>query len=192
MKYISPFLIALLFLIACQPDTTKTPTEKASLFSNTQNEIELAEKRLSPVRKAAGLVGNTVVKVDYSSPQVNDRIIWGGLVPYEEVWRTGANEATVISFEKAVLIEDQKLAAGKYSIYSIPGEKKWTIIFNYIWEQWGTEYNEAQDALRITVSPQNLNSFVEGLEIDVDEPGLLIRWEKLQIPVKLAPAPEET
>jgi hypothetical protein len=130
------------------------------------------------------------IVIEYGRPKVNDREIWGGLVPYDKVWRTGADEATTISFGKDVLIEGQKLAAGKYGLFTIPGKEKWTIIFNKVPEQWGAfKYDESQDALRVEVKPET-NEMVEEMTFTISPPNVVLEWEKLKIPFKVAVASE--
>ena len=87
-------------------------------------------KRPSPPATATGTVNGATITIDYSSPAVKGRKIWGGLVPYDKVWRAGANEATLFTTSKDILVEGKKLPAGKYSLYAIPGEKDWVIVFN--------------------------------------------------------------
>jgi hypothetical protein len=136
------------------------------------------------------VVGLTEVKIDYGRPGVKGRTIWGELVPYNKVWRAGANEATIISFSSDVLIEGQKLSAGKYSFFAIPAKEEWTLIFNKVAEQWGAyEYNEAEDALRITVKPQS-NGFQEWLTYSITKTGdksavVNLEWEKVKVPFKV-------
>jgi Protein of unknown function (DUF2911) len=93
--------------------------------------------------------------ITYSRPNVKDRKIFGGLQPFGEVWRTGANTATTITFTENVIIEGHKVAAGKYGLFSISGEDEWTIILNKTWDQWGAyTYKQADDLLRFTVKPE--------------------------------------
>lgn len=141
--------------------------------------------RPSPPATATGKIGETTVTIEYSSPAVKNRNIWGALVPYGKVWRAGANEATTIEFSQDVLIEGRYLAKGKYSLYTIPGEKQWTVIFNKAVGQWGTEYDERHDALRVNVKPRKLNHVQERLAYHVVRNGILMRWEKLELPVKV-------
>ena len=148
--------------------------------------------RVSPKASVMQVVGLTEVKINYSRPGVKKRTIWGELVPYNKVWRAGANEATVISFDSDVLIEGKKLPAGKYSFFAIPTKDEWTLIFNKVSEQWGAfEYNEAEDALRITIKPKG-NGFQEWLtysftDYDVKSQSAVINleWEKLKVPFKV-------
>ncbi|PKV75214.1 DUF2911 domain-containing protein [Pontibacter ramchanderi] len=141
--------------------------------------------RPSPPATASGKIGETLVTIDYSSPAVKNRKIWGELVPFGRVWRAGANEATTIEFSQDVLIEGRHLAKGKYSLYTIPGETNWIVIFNKATGQWGTEYDERQDALRVTVKPRKSNKMHEQLTYYVVRNGILMRWENLELPVKI-------
>jgi hypothetical protein len=117
-------------------------------------------KRPSPPGVAEGKIGSVDVKVDYSRPSVKGRKIFGGLEKHDEVWRTGANEATLITFSKDVKIEGKDLPAGTYTLWSIPGEKEWTVIFNSATEidgrgVWGTQYKKIsdKDVLSVKVKP---------------------------------------
>ncbi|MGE5108655.1 MAG: DUF2911 domain-containing protein, partial [Sphingobacteriales bacterium] len=94
-------------------------------------------KRQSPPATATGKVKGATITINYSSPSVKGRKIWGDLVPYDKVWRAGANEATIFETDKDIKVEGKALAKGKYSLYAIPGEKEWTIIFNSATGQWG-------------------------------------------------------
>jgi hypothetical protein len=116
---------------------------------------------------------------------VRGREIWGKLVPYGQVWRTGANDATTIKFSKAVKINGKELAAGEYALFTIPAEGEWTIIFNKTAKQWGAyEYKEADDALRVKATAQ-ANAMTEQLAIKVEATGAKaqvgILWEKLKV-----------
>lgn len=152
-----------------------------------------AKPKASPATTASGKIGDVDVTVNYSSPAVKGRQVWGGLVPYDKVWRAGANEATLVTFDKDVMVEGQKLPAGKYSLYAIPGEKEWTMIFNKQTGQWGTQYDEGQDALRVKVKPVAAQESSERLTYEVKEKAknngmLTLNWEKLQVPVSIRPA----
>lgn len=141
--------------------------------------------RPSPPATASGKIGETQVIIEYSSPAVKNRNIWGELVPYGKVWRAGANEATTVEFSQDVQIEGRHLAKGKYSLYTIPGESNWTVIFNKATGQWGTEYDERQDALRVNVKPRSAGKMHERLSYHVARNGILMRWENLELPVKI-------
>lgn len=137
-------------------------------------------KRPSPPAKAEGTIGGAKVVIDYSTPSVKGRKIFGGLEQYGKVWRTGANEATIFEVDKDVKIEGKDLPKGKYSLYSIPGEKEWVVIFNKTWNQWGTEYSEAADALRVTVKTEKTTKLVEQLNISIEGNKVVVKWENSQ------------
>jgi hypothetical protein len=145
----------------------------------------------SPPASANAKIGTTDVSVKYSSPAVKGRKIWGELVPYGQVWRTGANEATTITFSKDVTVEGQKLKAGTYALFTQPGDKEWTIIFNKTAKQWGAfKYDQAQDALRVKVKPMAAKTTNERMKIDVQPKGktagvITIMWENLAVPINV-------
>lgn len=109
-----------------------------------------SEPRPSPNASVSQTIGTTVVEITYGRPGIKGREIFGGLVPYNQVWRTGANESTAITFSDDVAIEGKSLEAGTYSLYTVPGNDEWTIIINSKLS-WGTQYDESQDVLRVTV-----------------------------------------
>ena len=145
-----------------------------------------SEPKPSPAATATGKIGTTDVTVNYSSPAVKGRTIWGGLEPYGKVWRAGANEATTVEFSKPVKVEGKALPAGKYSFFLIPTEKQWTVIFNKEPKQWGAyKYDQKLDALRVMVTPRKSAALAERLAYDVTPKGLTMRWEKLEVPVAI-------
>lgn len=142
--------------------------------------------RLSKNGKTQGVVDGVEITVEYGRPSVKGRKIWGGLVPFDRVWRTGADEATTITLAADASIEGQALAAGMYSFFTVPSEGEWTVIFNEVSEQWGAfNYEEAKDVLRVTVTPQ-ASEFVESLEFQMDESDLILRWGELAVPIQIA------
>jgi hypothetical protein len=148
-------------------------------------------KRPSPPATATGKVNGATITIDYSSPAVKGRKIWGELVPYDKVWRTGANEATLFKTDKEIKIEGKSLPAGTYSLYTIPGEKEWVFIFNSQTGQWGVKENEettedpAKDVLRVTVKPEKSATFNERMKFDVGKNGFSLLWENLKVPVSV-------
>jgi len=140
-------------------------------------------KRPSPPAKAtATLARGTVITIDYSQPSLKGRKIGTEIVPYGEIWRTGANEATVFEVSKDVFINGQPLAAGKYGLYSLPNENEWVIIFNKTWNQWGTKYDQAADALRIKVTPGNVDASTEKMTFQVANDGKVsLLWGNLSV-----------
>ncbi len=160
----------------------------AFVFTTSAAIAQDQKPKASPAATATGKVGGATVTVNYSSPSVKGRTIWGELVPYGEVWRSGANEATTVTFDKNVMVEGKPLAAGTYSFYTIPTEDKWTVIFNKTAKQWGTQYDQKQDALRVSVTPKTAPTMSERLKYDVTKDGLLLSWENLVVPVKITAA----
>ena len=139
--------------------------------------------RPSPPAKVSETIGNATVTIDYSQPAVKERKIWGGLVPYGKVWRTGANEATTFEVSQDVQIEGQTLPAGKYALFTIPGEEEWTIIFNKEPNQWGSmNYDETKDALRVNVKPETSEEMHERLTFEIENDGEVeLMWENLEV-----------
>jgi len=139
--------------------------------------------------KTEGTIDGVGVVLEYGRPNVKGRTIWGGLVPYGKVWRTGANEATTITFSADVTVEGEKLAAGTYGLFTLPGKDEWVVIFNKVANQWGAfEYDAGQDALRVTVAPQASEENVEAMDFVIDGSSVVLRWEKLTVPFKVAKA----
>jgi len=136
-------------------------------------------------------IGITDVTINYHRPLVNGRKVWGGLVPYGQVWRAGANENTIIEFSTPVTVEGQPLAAGRYGLHMLPGENEWTVIFSKNSTSWGSfTYDQAEDALRVTVNPQ-ATEMHEALAYDFDDlkgdsAVATLRWEKVAVPFKVA------
>ncbi|HEY0177348.1 MAG TPA: DUF2911 domain-containing protein [Pedobacter sp.] len=145
----------------------------------------------SPAATATGTVNGANITINYSSPAVKGRKIWGGLVPFGQVWRAGANEATVFKTDKKIMVEGKALAAGSYSIYAIPGEKTWKIIFNAETGQWGTTHDgvttrvPAKDVLAVTVTPVKTKTLEERLKYEVTPKGIALIWENLSVPVTI-------
>jgi len=135
-------------------------------------------------------IGITDITINYHRPLVKGRTIWGKVVPYGEVWRAGANENTTVRFTDAVSIEGKPLEKGVYGLFMIPGENEWTVIFSNAHAAWGSfTYNEADDALRVTVKPQ-ASEMHEALSYDFDDvkadsAAATLRWEKVAVPFKI-------
>jgi len=146
--------------------------------------------RVSPKASVMQVVGFTEVEINYGRPGVKGRKIWGELVPFNKVWRAGANEATTIRFGSNVEIEGKKLPAGTYGLFVIPNKNEWTLIFNKTAQQWGAfEYNESEDALRITVKPETgeMQEWLAYTITKTSDKSAVIRleWEKLKVPFKV-------
>ncbi|SHG77216.1 Protein of unknown function [Flavobacterium fluvii] len=146
-------------------------------FVNAQN------KPASPAAVATGKINGATITINYSSPSVKGRVIWGELVPYNKVWRAGANDATTFETDKELTIEGKKLPAGKYSFFVIPNEKECVIVFNKVAKQWGAyKYSEAEDQLRVAVKQQIANSSAESLVYAINKNVVVLSWEKWNIP----------
>ena len=161
------------------------------LFTNSsQAQNNKKDLRISPKAAVIQTVGFTEVRIDYSRPGVKKREIWGKLVPYDAVWRAGANEATKITFSTDVAVEGKMLKKGSYSLFAIPGKNDWTLIFNKVANQWGAfEYNESEDALRVKVKTEKA-IWQEWLSYTINkasETSAVIRleWEKIKVPFKV-------
>ncbi len=171
---------------------------------------QLKLPRPSQAASVSQTVGVTDITIEYSRPLVKGRVIWGdppkdakgeetlddqnkrppgmAIVPYGHVWRTGANEATQFNVTDDVMINGQKLAAGKYSLHTIPGKDEWTIVFNGTANQWGSfNYDPKNDTLRVKATPQTMKENQEALEFSFDpiadnSATVNIRWEKINVP----------
>ena len=140
----------------------------------------------SPPAKATGKIGDANITIDYSSPSVKGRQIFGGLEPYGKVWRAGANKATTFETDKAITVEGKPLPAGKYAFFVIPTESDQTVIFNKTSDQWGAfRYDQAQDALRVTVKPKKSATLTEQLAYKVNNDGVVLQWENVELPVAI-------
>ncbi|MGA8265166.1 MAG: DUF2911 domain-containing protein [Ignavibacteriaceae bacterium] len=163
--------------------------------ANAQNKNPVV--KVSPVASVSQTIGFTDVTINYCRPGVKGRKIWGGLVPYNKVWRAGANAATKFTFSKDVTINGNKLAAGSYAFFALPTQNEWTLIFNKVADQWGLDYdkNKDKDVLKINVKPVE-HDFQEWLEynftnMDVQKAGMKnsanvnLDWEKLRVSFKI-------
>lgn len=150
--------------------------------------ITFAQEKASPAKTAEGMAGGSKITINYSSPAVKGRMIWGDLVPLGQVWRAGANEATTFTTSKDILIEGQKLPAGTYSFFIIPNEGTSTMIFNKVAQQWGAfNYDSKEDQLRVNVPSQQTSTMEERLVYEVKPDRFEIRWEYGKAEAKIAP-----
>jgi hypothetical protein len=140
-------------------------------------------KRPSPPATATGKIGEATITIDYSSPSVKGRKIFGGILPYDKLWRAGANEATIFTTDKDITVEGKKLAAGKYSFFATPGENQWTIFFNSETGQWGDKkggdanMDPAKTVLSVIVKSKKLAALNEKLAYYVGSNGFGLKWE---------------
>lgn len=133
-------------------------------------------------------VGEAKVVVSYGRPMTRGRKVWGGLVQYGKVWRTGADEATTFTTTKPVKVQGQRLDAGTYALFTLPGKSDWTLIFNRQAKQWGAyKYDPKLDALRVETKSKSAE-MTESLSFEPTEDGIRLRWGKVSVPIALSPA----
>ncbi|MEQ6119035.1 DUF2911 domain-containing protein [Reichenbachiella sp. MALMAid0571] len=145
--------------------------------------------RPSPPNITRAQVGRAKVSIDYSQPSVKERKIWGDLVKYDKIWRTGANEANIFETSGPLLVGSDTIPVGKFSLFTIPGKDKWTVIFNKIYDQWGVyDYKQSEDVARIEVSPYNVGDLQEKMTFEVDSTGKIVfAWEYLRFSFNVKP-----
>lgn len=168
-------------------ETIATPAEQKTegpVVVQAQAERDTLKGSLKAI--ATGKIGSTIVTINYHSPAVRERIIWGGLVPMDQVWVTGAHKATAVEFEGSVKIGDIELSAGKYGLFTIPAKDEWIIILNKNWDQHLTdEYDQKDDIVRINVTPKvgetNQERLRYVIESEGTKGGIVVYWEKLKI-----------
>ncbi len=164
------------------------------LFSTLTADAQLKTPAPSPMSKLEQTVGLTDVAIEYSRPSMKGRTIYGDLVPYGTMWRTGANASTKVSFSEDVTVGGQELKKGDYALYTIPGEAEWTIVFHKNLDHWGVggdKYNEEEDAVRFTVEPSKIGHSVETFTIGVndlkaDGANIDLTWANTKVTIPLA------
>lgn len=143
------------------------------------------KKMPSPPAKAEGTIDGVKVTIDYHQPSAKGRKMLGGINPYGEVWRTGANNTTSIEFSAPVKIEGKALPAGKYALFTIPGEQEWVIIINKTIDWGAYKYKKEDDVLRVNVKPGKTDSFVETFNIAVEKDKVVLKWENTSVAFKI-------
>lgn len=177
-------LTAAAFSTTAQNKKALAATEMTANY--TAVEAQEGQKK-SPAMEATRKIGEKTVTVKYSAPSVRERKVWGELVPYDKVWRTGANNATTITFSAATMVEGKEVAAGTYALFTIPGEKTWKVILNTEAKQWGAyDYDAKKDVLNVEVTPSMVNESMEQLNFSFnDQNSLVFAWEKLRFSLKM-------
>lgn len=174
-------IVTFLFASACKSNKEAT---------NHQHSATVADQTVDTVKKSIPkevhtMVGQAHITLKYYAPAVRGRQIWGGLVPYGEVWVTGAHRATSFEISEDFTIAGTRIAAGKYALFTIPGQENWVFIINKKWDQHlADEYNTADDVVRIEVKPEVMNAIQERLKYTIQVSSnsaatLNIRWEKI-------------
>ncbi len=147
------------------------------LFAN----VAIAQKKVSPPAELKASINGSDITINYSQPSVKGRTIFGDLVPYDKIWRTGANEATTFETSKDITIQGKKLKAGKYSLFTIPSKDEWTIVFNSVLGQWGAySYNDSKNVLSVSASPSK-NTATEMLTFSESNGVISMAWDKLKV-----------
>ncbi|MCD2259575.1 DUF2911 domain-containing protein [Psychroserpens luteolus] len=186
MKIIFIILFAGILLKSCK--NVNSNKEEHNHQETMEVDAEKNKKKvLSPHTSAMAMVGDAHIHIDYSSPGVRGRIIFGGLLAYDQVWQSGAHMTTWIETNKNLQIKGKTLPAGKYGFFTIPSKDEWTVIFNSNWEQHGKdEYDEKDDVIRFKVKPNFSEEIKEHLEykvskVDNAEGKISLSWEKVSI-----------
>ena len=163
----------------------------ALVLLTVATQAQLTTPQPSPTATISQKVGLTDVSITYSRPGAKDRVVFGNLVSYGKIWRTGANKCTSISFDTDIQFGGKDVKAGTYSLFTIPGEKEWTVILNSNTELWGAGgYSEEEDIARITVAPSKLGDKVETFTMDFSnfdggKGHLNLSWENTKVSVLL-------
>jgi hypothetical protein len=153
------------------------------MFSIAQDN---SKGRPSPPKVFETNVGQAKIIIQYNAPSVKGREIWGKLVPFKKIWRTGANEATTFECDADLMVEGKILPKGKYALFTIPDKSEWIVIFHRNTTQWGTyEYKQEGDVLRVNVKPVPASAFQEQLLFTSIPNGIAIVWENLSVPISV-------
>lgn len=143
------------------------------------------KKPTSPAATATGKINGANITINYSSPFVKGRTIWGDLVPYGKVWRAGANAPTTFETDKVLTVEGKQLPAGKYALYVIPEKDNATVIFGKDPSVGANKYDQENDQLRVNVKTKKSSTLTESLVYKINKDNVTLSWEYLEIPVKI-------
>lgn len=190
MKNALQFLSKTSFLgicLVCSGLFISNPTQAQHEHHSNSTQAQQDTIKGSIQREVHQLVGENHFTLNYYSPAVRGRMIWGGLVAYDQVWVTGAHRATNMEFTQAIRIDGKVIPAGKYAFFTIPGKKKWILILNTRWDQHlADEYNAAEDVIRLEVKPEKSKDFTERLTYEIMENSpkegtIAVSWEKVTV-----------
>jgi hypothetical protein len=188
MKILIKLFFFALFLVVLVPAGFAQNKTQDEICYNPNAVMDTSKKSIKSM--AVGTIGGDSVKIKYHSPGVRKRVIWGGLVPFDEVWVTGAHDATTIEVDKVFIVGGKELPAGKYALFTIPGKKEWTVIINKNWQQHlASEYDKKDDLVRVKVKPKK-TAHTERLQYFVKEGSgasgsIAVAWEKVWVEVPL-------
>ena len=198
MKKLS--IIGIMLVLAGCSSTPKSEQNESAIAVEEPKEVVINEIPIqsepdslkgSTQAMAKGEVGQAHISINYYSPAVRGRIIWGGLVPFDKVWSTGAHMATSLTTDQSLVVGDVTLDAGTYAIFTIPSKEEWTFIINRNWEQHlADDYDTKEDLVRIKVKPIIKEINQERLrysisDLNESEGKIIIAWEKLEIPISI-------
>jgi hypothetical protein len=177
---IQSFALSLLASVVFLTSTTANAQNPAN---KSMSASKKDERPSPPMVAKANIGGNLEITINYSSPAVKGRKIFGDLVPYGQVWRTGANETTTIEVNRDCKLSGNGLKKGRYALFTIPGENEWTIILNTDADGWGAyKYNKDKDVFRFTAQPQKSSKFYERFTIEISDEGMIsLNWENTTV-----------
>lgn len=156
----------------------------AQPYTNPNAIVDTFKKSIPCIAK--GTAGGASIQINYYSPGVKKRVIWGGLVPFEQVWVTGAHNATRIELSKDVSVGGTRIKAGTYALFTIPGREEWIFILNKNYQQHlADNYRQEEDVVRIKVKPIAVETLLERLQYIIENGKLIIAWEKLKIEIPI-------
>jgi hypothetical protein len=186
MRTALTILFLAILITSCKEEKTKNREHNYS--EDKVEQLEPAKKtELSPHTSTMEMIGDAHIHIDYSSPGVRNRIIFGGLLAYDMVWQAGAHKATWLETNKDLIIDGKILPAGKYGFFTIPSKDEWTLIFNTNWDQHGKDdYDEIDDVLRFKIKPVTSEDITEHLvykinKIRDNEGSISLTWEKVSL-----------
>ena len=187
MRKLLTILCFAILVVGCKNLNKNEKKEILNAQEIKQQVKSVKKKVLSPHATAMTMIGDAHIHMDYSSPGVRNRIIFGGLLSYDAVWQAGAHNATWLETNKDLVIAGKTLTAGKYGFFIIPSKEEWIVIFNTNWDQHGKdEYDKKDDVLRFKVKPIISETVTEHLEYKVkkvnnNEGSISLAWEKVSI-----------
>ena len=180
-------VVVIVMFFGCKSDGQKGDHVHEPLESTQTTQQDTIKKSIA--KETHAQIGNAHVTIKYHAPAVRGRTIWGGLVPYGDVWVTGAHNATSLEIDETILINEIKIPAGKYAFFTIPDRETWTVIINKNWDQHlADEYDQKDDVVRVKVRAEELDNSTERLRYDVVSDGnaqgkIEMSWEKVRVSV---------
>jgi hypothetical protein len=187
MKKLLKILCFAILVVGCKNQNKSEKKEIPNTQEIKQQVKPTKKKVLSPHATAMTMIGDAHIYMDYSSPGVRNRIIFGGLLSYDMVWQAGAHNATWLETNEDLIIDGKTLPAGKYGFFTIPSKEEWIVIFNTNWNQHGKDaYDAKDDVLRLKVKPMISETVTEHLvykvkKVNKNEGSISLAWEKVSI-----------